>query len=760
MATNVGAVEMSVDADGSDFERQLRAIGQRAGAQAGRQLGTSLRQQFKRETMRMNSDGSMEVMTESFSNAFKEIDKGLKKNSAAFGRHGRLIRSHVGRTIAAWSILIAVIGQATGALGAGLGAILSAVISSLGVGLVGALALAGTALVGFIGLVGLAANSMRFLKDEAPEVGVALGKLSDAAESSGRRFADAWGPSLAGFLTRLSDVLGDTAMVDAFAASLSRITDAFTAVMDSPGFTMFMEQMRTGIPNALGGIGSGFASLLGGLLAVFAGATPALERFAGLFATWAANWQTTMEQMAADGRLQKFFDLALDSLIAVFDVLGSLGGALVTFFTAGAPYGNAMLEQIAGLLDTFNTWMQSVEGQTALETFFTNGQRIFDALLELLGAVGTALGELVTPESIDSLITFLEALGEALPVLTDILGLFGDLQILTLFSEMLTTIGELLAPLMPVLTQFAETLGVMLVEAMIELGPKFAELGAALVPLLIIIAELAVAILPSLIDIILIVVDSVTAFMDTMFSATGSSEEFATGVETMGTIVSTIFETIANIIEASMIATQGILKATGQLLTGDFSGAFETMGNIAKGVFEAFGIDFDGMITDLGQGIANGLAGLENWGDDVGGVMGDVIKAIKEAISWFLSLFGTANNIGTIKGKVGGGGGGGTGARFMASGGTLWGPTKVIAGEAGPEAIVPLRRNLNQVHPSVRWLSAIAQGKYPAMGSGGTFGAGGGRSVLVEAGAIVVQGTTNPDAVAVGVMNRMAERLA
>lgn len=50
----------------------------------------------------------------------------------------------------------------------------------------------------------------------------------------------------------------------------------------------------------------------------------------------------------------------------------------------------------------------------------------------------------------------------------------------------------------------------------------------------------------------------------------------------------------------------------------------------------------------------------------------------------------------------------------FATGGIVSAPTffgNVLAGEAGPEAIVPLRRRLSQVDPSVRELSAIAQGK-------------------------------------------------
>jgi hypothetical protein len=46
-----------------------------------------------------------------------------------------------------------------------------------------------------------------------------------------------------------------------------------------------------------------------------------------------------------------------------------------------------------------------------------------------------------------------------------------------------------------------------------------------------------------------------------------------------------------------------------------------------------------------------------------------------------------------------------------ASGGIFHSATNRLIGEAGPEAVVPLARNLNSVDPAVRSLSAFAQGK-------------------------------------------------
>lgn len=62
-------------------------------------------------------------------------------------------------------------------------------------------------------------------------------------------------------------------------------------------------------------------------------------------------------------------------------------------------------------------------------------------------------------------------------------------------------------------------------------------------------------------------------------------------------------------------------------------------------------------------------------------------------------------------------GGQGDGYAPTANGGTFYNAQRRLIGEAGPEAVVPLARNLNLVDPSVRWLSAIAQGKMMVNGT-------------------------------------------
>lgn len=87
-----------------------------------------------------------------------------------------------------------------------------------------------------------------------------------------------------------------------------------------------------------------------------------------------------------------------------------------------------------------------------------------------------------------------------------------------------------------------------------------------------------------------------------------------------------------------------------------------------------------------------------------------------------------------------------------ASGGIFNYAQNRLIGEAGPEAVVPLARNLSLVDPSVRWLSALAQGKVEAPSA-----TGGGASRTISAdGWTIVSPSADPEAVAAEVINRLA----
>jgi len=97
---------------------------------------------------------------------------------------------------------------------------------------------------------------------------------------------------------------------------------------------------------------------------------------------------------------------------------------------------------------------------------------------------------------------------------------------------------------------------------------------------------------------------------------------------------------------------------------------------------------------------------------------------------------------------------GGPGPRWGAQGGVFTGATRITAGEAGREALVPLDRPLHLVDPSVRALAAFARGATApqAMANGGIVGGG----INIERGAIQIS-APDPWKAALETVNRITE---
>jgi acyl-coenzyme A thioesterase PaaI-like protein len=173
--------------------------------------------------------------------------------------------------------------------------------------------------------------------------------------------------------------------------------------------------------------------------------------------------------------------------------------------------------------------------------------------------------------------------------------------------------------------------------------------------------------------------------------------------------------------------------------------------NTVVGWMHSFYSRVTGAITGLGDAIARPF--LDAYGK-IEGFIGRVVSLFSGFGSRILA------NISSMGGQIlekllGGLPGPVRSALGFARGGIVLGPVTATVGESGAEAIVPLNRPLSQVDPSVRVLSAIAQGKMPGFSAGGVV-TNAGRTVTVAPGAIVVQTQVeNPRRVAEAVLDRM-----
>lgn len=158
-----------------------------------------------------------------------------------------------------------------------------------------------------------------------------------------------------------------------------------------------------------------------------------------------------------------------------------------------------------------------------------------------------------------------------------------------------------------------------------------------------------------------------------------------------------------------------------------------TARNIGKDIAAFFAPMVDGITGFIDDVIANIESFIATVKDIVGGIGDFISNALSFNIS-LPSLPGIPQN---------------------ASGNLYTKATLNVAGEAGPEAIVPLNRPLSQVDPAVRALSAFAQGKWD--GGGGAVAAGG--SVIEEGAIQIITPTRDPALVAQMVLDGIADNI-
>jgi phage-related protein len=442
------------------------------------------------------------------------------------------------------------------------------------------------------------------------------------------------------------------------------------------------------------------------------------------------------------------------------DIAGKFGDALVEAFTDPAMQRaiGKFLGWIEEIADQFLEFTQSDDfGKWIDQTVDVMGS--FTGLLEGLSAT---LSNLVTPAAAERTKAFLDSLTGALPGIESMLAAFGELDVFGLFAEALETIMSVLRPFFEVIAPIAAIIRDVLVVAFQNLANVMGFLEVLLLPARLLWEGLA-TVFQAVIDWLAPLQGAFGEVTEALQGATDKIVEAL--VPAFGDIIDAVVamlpspQEFANFLTNTLVPA--IQSAADWIITylvpalQDFAAWIrDTAVPAAQEFWRFINNNLIPVFAALAPALEAGWKAFQSFGRFVGDVMRGLVAPIQTAVSWINSLIAGINTLNGKSLSVGaGGGGGGRGLQSMATGGLLTGPTRVLAGEAGPEAIVPLRRSLSQVDPSVRWLSAIAQGKDPNMASGGVVG--GGKSISV--GEVNVYEAGDPRRSANDVIQRLVE---
>lgn len=558
----------------------------------------------------------------------------------------------------------------------------------------------------------------------------------------------------------------------AVATEINGLITGLASVATSAEGVTFVSQSFEIMAGIIAQVQEPLAALLSSLLSVGVAVNDAFGENAGAgLASLIDNFAKFLDQAAASGAAVQWVTDALEVFQAIGDILSPLVGILGSIGEAAATTGEGILGVFGQVLQTFNEFLASAQGQDVLIGIFESLNTVGSAFATVLGNIAPAL-----PPIIDGIGSILAVVAPLLGPLSELVG-----SVLTALAPVLSAVAAVLSPLIGPLTTIVELLGGILVEAisavmpLIELladllggalgvalevvgavleavAPIFTVLFEALAPLiealsplfeiLGLIAELVGAVLGPIIEglgavllwlvenvIIPVLVPILENLIETLAIGLG---EAIKGLQQNFQLLGIGIEIIWNFIRDTIVARATEMQQGWQNLVNLFKVGWAVLNSqvftpIKNGI---------NVVRDVVKSALSGItSGWNTFISFIKGIPGKISGALSNMFAPLASGFRSAINsvirgwnnlsfsIPSVDipgiGRVGGGTINTPNLSYLAQGGLLTGPTLNVAGEAGTEAVLPLEntRVMNMIASAI---GRVNTG--PADNSGGTVG--------------------------------------
>lgn len=732
MAEIWGRAKIIVTADGDLLVTQTKAIAEKAGDEGG----VSFADSFDK-----SAGKGLKGSLDGFKKSFKEWDKNLKdsdKNMSNLGRRTRAFFKTIGNTTPMLRFRLAL-----SSIFKGGGGDRDGFFKSIGGGLKNISEKFGD----------LSHNARQWILIIAAVLAgfEQMATLGAAAGAGILILGGALAQGLVGVTALIVAFSALTGELDKISPALRPAAEAFQSIGDA--FKRLQQSVAEG---ALAGSADAFNRIRDAVDALIPAFAPLERVIAGLvedFSLWA------QAATGPFGTLTKLVEQSAPTFDGLARATGKFVDALLIAFT-----NDKMQEGIAGLvgwLDDLASTFQEFVQTDEFVTWLDNGMRILKAFGGLLEDTGRMLDRLVTPESVERTIAFLENLGGAMEFIGELTSVLGELDIFGLIAQLLNDVGNALNPVLELLRPVAQVINDLvstgltgLAAALQFVTPLFAPLQIAF-NLIAAVVEVVTTWFTAIYEQLGIVGGGLQAVTDQIISAFNPAiEAIADAVEAM--LPSP--EEFANFVQTELIPA---IQDIAHWIETDLVPAIQDFANwirtdaipAIKDFVKWFNEDVGPVLEDVARWLKDAGTNFDNFAKGVKQAVDIMVGPIKWAIDLFNQLTGAAGKASYAASASAQSAR--TAARPMARGGILNGPAHILAGEAGREAFVPLDRPLGAVDPSVRWLSALAQGKSTPMASGGIVG--GGRSLTVDPGAITILDSGDPRRTANAMITRLVE---
>lgn len=529
-------------------------------------------------------------------------------------------------------------------------------------------------------------------------------------------------------------------IIDGVTESLGKIPNMFTRILQSPAWIKFNRQMGVFLPQAVEDLGKIFANTFKGMLGLLRSVLPITDDFLGWLKDLTQRFADFTNSTKGQKQLKKFFDDAADSAKAVGRFVDKLFTAIGKLLKAGRGSGDTIFDDMSDALERFIQFLD--DNPDAVKDFFKNGVETMRSIGHLLEDIIELFDTLDSEENRENLQKTLALIGHVVDAISFTFGVLERMidNVKKKFSEM----GDLLAGIW----DGADAATLWLHNRLNDIGKWFRDAWNYIKRITDI----------SWTDI----VHSITKpFQDAWDFLFGHSvvpdmvKGFEKAWNTIKRITKEAFDFIADHTYRPIFDAYNRLKNLLGNVVDMFSDKFGDLKNTVRDAMnDIFGFvqqlpgrlrNLAGHFRSAGAWVIEAfLKGVSSAGNFALDFATNVWEVLKEMINDAIDKINDALEFGIHKGpididiNV-------KDIPHLASGGILRDKRFIVAGEDGPEAVVPLNRPLSQVDPAVRELSAIAQGLRP-VGQGKTVDVGG---------ITIITPTEDPRAVATETINTL-----
>ena len=459
---------------------------------------------------------------------------------------------------------------------------------------------------------------------------------------------------------------------------------------------------------------------------------------AGLITQFAAF----LDEAASSGQAVAWVRDALGVFQALGDIISPIVGILGSIGAAASSTGGNILGVFGQVLQVFDDFLASAQGQDILVTIFEALNCVGQTFATVLQGIAPALPPIIS------------GIADILAVVSPLLGPLSQLvgSVLTALAPILGVVAAAIQPLIGPLTEVLDLLGPILVDAITALMPIITLLADLLGGALGVAIELVASVLEALAPVLTTVLEALTPVFDALqplFEVLGEVAELvgtilAPIIEALGAIllwlvenvilpfVIPIIQDLADFLTVILGTAIDGLKQNFQLLGDGLEIVWNFIRDLivsraeemAEGwqtlvaLFKAgWAILNSAVFTPIKNGInvvkstvSNALSGIrDGWNSFIGfikGINGKISNSLSTLFSPLVSGFKSAINtvisgwnnlsfsIPSVDipglGTVGGGTINTPNIPYLARGGLVTGPTLAMVGEAGTEAVLPL----------------------------------------------------------------------